>query len=375
MEELRKFITVIIIGMLFLETSSLKISAADVSGTNSTVTANTYTQDNNLLPSFVKVTNAANVSTQNVNKFISQAQSVIKENRKTSQPSEFSQMLVANKEIYDYFYIDEANKDLYFYEDSFNSNPIAKIVDLNTHSSMDTSVKSSSNNSMYIQNLASLASISGGMGARATIPSGNLLEARIHTDGDTKQLNLNKGTSYTYVGFTGSKEADAGLQYSALNAQSNGHQVWKPYLKLSSSDPWSTDTMLNGYDAVQFQNGYIPGEEVQVSFWKNYIHDNVRTTRLKLQGLAKCANSTCSNASPTKLAVIMEKNGTGVANIDSYKVLATIADVNNTKASGQVNSSVTNITVDGVPKTPVQDAKSTNSSMSISSNSVTFKIK
>ncbi|WP_204826633.1 YrpD family protein [Paenibacillus nicotianae] len=370
---MKKFITVIIIGMLFLETSSLKISAADVVGTNSTVTANTYTQDNNSLASFVKVTNTANVSNQNVNKFISQAQSVIKENRKTSQPSEFSQMLVANKEIYDYFYIDEDNKDLYFYEDSSNSNPIAKIVDLNTRSSIDTSVKSSSN-SMYTQNLASLAPISGGMGARATVPSGNLLEARIHTDGNIKQLNLNKGTSYTYVGFTGSTEADAGLQYSSLNGQSNGYQVWKPYLKLGSSDPWSTNTMLNGYDAVQFQNGYIPGEEVQVSFWKNYVHDNVSTTRLKLQGLAKCANSTCSNASPTKLAVIMEKNGTGTSNIAAYKILATIADTD-IKASGQVNSSVTNITVDGAPKTPTQAAKSTNSSMSISSNSITFNIK
>ncbi|TKJ84026.1 hypothetical protein PaeCFBP13512_21890 [Paenibacillus sp. CFBP13512] len=373
---MRKFITVIIIGMLFLETSSLKISAADIGVTNGTVTANTYTQDNNSLASFVKVTNVANVSTQNVNKFISQAQSVIKETRGTSQSSDFSQMLVANKEVYDYFYIDEANKDLYFYEDSSNSNPIAKIVDLNTHSSIDTSVKSSSN-SMYTQNLASLAPISGGMGARATVPSGNLLEARINTDNNIKQLNANTGTTYTYVGFTGATEVDAGLQYSPLNPTSNGHQVWKPYLKLGSKDPWSTDTMLDGYDAVQFQNGYIPGEEVQVSFWKNYVHDNVKTTRLKLQGLAKCANSTCSNASPTKLAVIMEKNGTGIANIDSYKILATIADIKdtNTKASGVVKASVTNITVDGVPKTPTQAAKSANSSMSVSSNSVTFNIK
>lgn len=378
---MRRFIVVFMIVFLLIQPFSLQVTKAS----NSTVTGNTYGQNDNLSTTFVKVTNSANVSTQNVNDFIVKAQNTIKNEKQAENPqvSTFSQSLIKSTEIYDYFYIDESSKDMYFYEDNSNSNPIAKIVDLETKTTSSTLMKQSSDTTK-LQSLAAVSTISGGMGARVIVPSGNLLEARIHTDSNIQQLNNNSGTTYTYVGFTGATEADAGLQYSPKNPsrKQNGVQAWKPYLKVGESDPWDNTAMLNGYDAVQYNNGFIPGEDVQVSFWKKYFHDNVSTTRMKLQGLAKCANSTCSNSTPTKLAVIMEKNGSGIADITNYKILATIADIKDpnthvvlTRASGSLNASVSNITVDGVSRVPTESAKSSNSSMSISSNSVSFNIR
>lgn len=64
-------------------------------------------------------------------------------------------------------------------------------------------------------------------------------------------------------------------------------------------------------------------------------------------------------------------------NINFYKIRATtIAMKNpNIKYLCKVNVSVINITLDGVSKAPMQAAKSTNISMSISSNSAAFSIK
>lgn len=378
---MKKIIILFMIVSLLIGALSFKFTEAKGNDISSTVTGNTYGQDNNLLSSFVKVTNSANVSSQDVNSFIFKAQNVIMEEKKEQSPqiSTFSQSLVTNKEAYDYFYIDGENKNLYFYEDSPSTSPIAKIVNLDTKIANDFISKQTSNN-IYMQNLAAVSTISGGIGARAFVSTGNLLEARIHTDGNVGVLESNKGTTYTYVGFTGNTEADAGLQYSPKSQ--NGVQAWKPYMKVGENYPWGNDTMLSGYDAVQYNNGFIPGEDVQVSFWKKYFHDNVSTARVKLQGMAKCANSTCSNATPTKLAVIMEKNGSGIAEITNYKILATIADIKDpqthaviTKASGSLNTSVSNITVDGISRVPTQSAKSSNSSMSISSNSVSFNIR
>ncbi|WP_322907833.1 YrpD family protein [Paenibacillus campi] len=372
---MRKFMLLFMITFLLLQLFSLQSTEASSNDWNGTVTGNTYEQNNNLPSTFVKVTNSANVSNQDVNDFILKAQQIIKNEKQAQNPqiSLFSQKTLTPKEVYDYFYIDESDKDLYFYEDG--SNPIAKIVDLDTTVVGNTYINQNSSNT-YMQSLAATSTISGGLGARVIIPSsGSLLEARIHTDGNVKQLDNNKGTTYTYVGFTGNTEADAGLQYSPLRTDGSGVQAWKPYLKVGGGSPWSTDTMLKGYDAVQYKNGYIPGEDVQVSFWKNYVHDNVSTTRLKLQGTAKCTNYTCTNTTPTKLAVIMEKNGTGVSNISGYKILATIADTSDSKAFGQLNTSINNITVDGISQVPKESARSSNSSMRVSSNSVTFNIR
>ncbi|URJ59654.1 YrpD family protein [Paenibacillus polymyxa] len=341
--------------IIFLLFSSIGVTASanneDITEkVSDSVTQSTYGLEHS---KNVTVKNDAEVSQEKINNFIIQAKKVVREEKANSQSFKAS-IESSTYETVDYCYLDDTN--LYFYEDSSIKDPELIILPVE--------------NGREETHVIKPQAIQGGFGGRVLVNSttGNYIETRAITTSSNSTLLATNGTPYMYTGFTArGLEVDAGLAYSKGDAPG----VWQPYLKIGGDDPLSTSYLLDGYNQVQYKNGYITGQPVQMDLWRNYTSGvEHNAVRLKLAGTAICADLGCSRHGDTKLTTIFSKSNIGVSSVVNYKLLATIAG---SGASGQMNSTLSEISIDGIAKTPVKDEVA-NTQVTISGNSASFKL-
>ncbi|MCL9659189.1 hypothetical protein L2089_00700 [Paenibacillus hunanensis] len=330
-----------------------------------TVLASTYTQIA-ASSSNANITNDTNASTNDIQTFMQQAQKVINQETKKStttlslneNPNNTIQQDTYG--IVDYYKLD--TDKLYFYEQRADQKPIVKVVPLSMNAN--------------IIRTASANTIPDGFGGRALInsssinSSGDYIETRV-TNISMQRIPQAGSTAYIYTGFNqGSFGVDAGIQYSPNDAPG----VWQPYLKLSNTGPVASSYLLKPYNQVQSSNGYVPNQPIQMDVWKNYTSSETgenNAIRLKLVGTAICTDLACSHHQQTKLMSIFSKSNVGVTKkVDNYKLLATVAGAN---ATGSFSTTISDIAIDGVPKTPTRDATD-NTTMTISGNQVSYTL-
>lgn len=308
--------------------------------------------------SSINIINSTDATEQEVQTFVTQAKEVVRQEQNNNMrlfssddEQKSSDVKQATYETVDYYKID--TDKLFFYEDSRLEKPVLKVIPLNSQQNLATT----SNNA-----------IPDGIGGRVFVSSttGSYIEARV------SNINLKniQGSPYIYTGLNYKNfSVDAGIAYSPNDFPG----VWQPYLKIGGAAPLGTSYLLKGYNSVQNSNGYLSSEPIQIDFWRNYSSSTTNeqnAIRVKLVGTAVCTDLSCSHRANTKLTSIFSKSNTGLEKIDNYKILATLAGAS---PSGQLNATVSDITVDGVAKAPIKNATDY-TSVDISGNTVNYRI-
>ncbi|MGF7049869.1 hypothetical protein J2T13_004392 [Paenibacillus sp. DS2015] len=290
---------------------------------------------------------------------------------------------IFNDENYEYFY-EETNtsKDLWvtertknFFNNELTSNSIEKRAQVDTITSGIEPQEQIVPNTSGFEQQVQADPISGGIGGRVTVASttGNLFESKWKLASVAELSGAPSEATYIYTGLSSSKaEVDANV---SLNTGGTGPR-WRPRLCVKPNSGNGTcleGVRQSGYDKVHTSNGYVPGTTITTAFWRAY-NDSTRgisnAVRLKTTGLAICADAGCYNSNDTNLINILEVNNQNITVMNYFKLLATIAG-NDATITGNVRSTFSNITLDGVAKTPVNNAADY-ATITISGNSATI---
>lgn len=166
-----------------------------------------------------------------------------------------------------------------------------------------------------------------GIGGRVRIhQNGSILTTRVKTP-TSSQVAPGAGEAYLYAGFgksDGSVETDIGLIWSTT------YELWKPYF-LYNNGQADKGYFVTPYNEVQYKNGFIPGEIINFTIYKNYNGK----IRYKAEGYAKYSDRN-GNGGVTWLISVMESNKTpSIGNVDYWKVLATVAKSETGKVYGE----------------------------------------
>lgn len=219
--------------------------------------------------------------------------------------------------------------------------------------------------------------ITGGIGGRVIVPStsGNLFESKWKLASVSELSGAPSESTYIYTGLRSDLvEVDANV---ALNTAGTGPR-WRPRLCVKPNGGPDAGVCKVGvgqpdYNKVHSSNGYVPGTTLTTAFWRSYSDPDrgiSKAVRLKTTGLAICADAGCYNSTDTNLINILEVNNQNISTMKYFKLLVTIAGPD-ASISGNVRSTFSGITLDGVSKTPVLDAKDY-AQVSISGNSATI---
>ncbi|TPV47280.1 YrpD family protein [Bacillus dicomae] len=252
----------------------------------------------------------------------------------------------------------------YFYEESsFNGESIT-VYPTKTEKNNTTLSSTTSNN-------LTLPAIKGGIGGKAVIPGGgSYLNTTVQTGTIQQTEAKNESLAYIYTGFSGispnnkSIEADMGLQYS------NDSKIWKPaFLYYYEGVQYKINTYKNNDDRVSYQNGFIPGTDVNMTIYPN-TNGNAQLT---VSGYAKYSDKV-GNGTNTYLTSILEAVGKPAKRVDNWKTLVTIANKNAASAEGKAYGKFKNINVNGNTVYPKLDSKDNATTVDILGNNVEISI-
>lgn len=207
-----------------------------------------------------------------------------------------------------------------------------------------------------------------GWGGRQKISSsGNVLTTSILLP--TTVTKSGNGVGYIYVGFSGSKESDMGLQYS-LNRGPGGNQpAWVPFMRLTGNI-WADQIAPN--DQVVYKNGYMPGASVGIQAFKNY--NSTGNVRLVTFGYAICSDRLCTNTGAYYLTTITDYAMT-ISSISYWKLVATFAVLSGqTEGTGTFQSNYSNVVIDyvAVPNANFQIPETDYATITRNGNNVTI---
>ena len=192
-----------------------------------------------------------------------------------------------------------------------------------------------------------------GIGGRTYINSnGSILVTKIKLP-DT--ISVSNGTAYIYSGFTGSKEADIGLQYSST------YNVWKPTMKVGANNQ---ETYIEGKNDFTYTKGFKPGSIVQMTIYKN-LNGHTRATFWGTNNVGYTGR------------IITEIQNSNIGTVKSWKLLATVAvtdDIYKKDIRANFSTSFSNITLDNRTVMPVINAEDF-AEIKVSGNTVVMEVK
>ncbi|MGG0120608.1 YrpD family protein [Bacillus paranthracis] len=252
----------------------------------------------------------------------------------------------------------------YFYEESSLNGESITVYPTKTEKN-NTILPSTTSNDLI------LPAIKGGIGGKAVIPGGgSYLNTTVRTGTIQQTEAKNESLAYIYTGFSGispnnkSIEADMGLQYS------NDSKIWKPaFLYYYEGVQYKINTYKNNDDRVSYQNGFIPGTDVNMTIYPN-ANGNAQLT---VSGYAKYSDKG-GNGTNTYLTSILEAVGKPAKRVDNWKTLVTIANKNATSAEGKAYGKFKNINVNGNSVYPKLDSKDNATTVDILGNNVEISI-
>lgn len=203
-----------------------------------------------------------------------------------------------------------------------------------------------------------------GIGGRVKMKqNGNILTTTIKTS-TTSQVEPKVGTAYLYTGFESNKgSTDIGLMYH------KDKNIWHPYFRYSN-DPYGY-RFVKGYNQVCKENGFIPGEDINIAVYKNYGG----RIRYKSEGYARHSNKK-GEGGPTWLVHVIESTKEpNIGTVDCWKILATIAvSSKSQEAQGKVYGKFKDIRIDG-SKPSFSEPEEDHADVRIRGNDVTIKVK
>ncbi|WP_028558972.1 YrpD family protein [Paenibacillus pinihumi] len=224
-----------------------------------------------------------------------------------------------------------------------------------------------------INNITPLAAVNlpDGWGGRQRITSsGSVLTTSVNLPSSVTKAG--NGVPYIYVGFSGSKESDMGLQYAMNRGPAQNQPAWVPYMRLSGG-VYGSQVAPN--DQVSYKNGYKQGTTVGFQAYRNY--NNTGKVRLTTFGYAICSDYVCTNTGNYYLTTIVEYT-MAVTSISSWKVLATVAVLSGqTEGTATYSTTFNNIVIDfvAVPSANFQTPEEDYATISRTSNNVTINVK
>ncbi len=196
------------------------------------------------------------------------------------------------------------------------------------------------------------AQLSKGIGGRTYINSnGSILVTKIQLP---SSMSVSNGTAYIYSGFTGSKEADIGLQYSST------YNVWKPTMKVGANNQ---ETYIEGKNDFTYTKGFKPGSTVQMTIYKN-LNGHTRATFWGTNNVGYTGR------------IITEIQNSNIGSVTKWKLLSTVAvtdDIYRKDIRANFSTRFTDITLDSRAVTPVIDTQDF-TSIQVSGNTVNMQV-
>jgi hypothetical protein len=302
----------------------------------------------------IKGADGVDITTEEIKAFAALAAQVIRDEKKSRKGMLSSEPVVYN------FMIATDNDITLLYEEGNENGPTVLVMrkevtpNLPQYPGEDPSIKEKG----VVKTLADDGGfISDGIGARVKINGSTAsYMSTLTTTATASQVvvpvdNNNSGTvcpkangvavcnAWTYGGFETSTGVvfDMGLMYDSTIGPFDTEQGYKGFLSLSPDKL----SYANGYDQVQYKNGYKAGTQVTQYFYRN-VSGKVR---LKLEGLATCADMGCNNPADTQLITIIEsKDSFNISSVKYWKIVSTISTLNN---KGKNQADFESIRLDG----------------------------
>lgn len=310
--------------------------------------------------SFEEGVNSSKVSKQ---KLIAFEQNAINAIQQESNKSKLQATSEASDTTEVFNYISSDEDYTYLYESYSDGNKAKLLVGVNNEPT-DQLQTTNSISPLVAVNLPD------GWGGRQKISSsGNVLTTSVTLPSSvTKSGN---GVPYIYVGFSGSKESDMGLQYATNRGPSQNQPAWVPFMRLSGNI-WVDQIAPN--NQVAYKNGYHQGASIGIQAYKNY--NNTGKVRLVTFGYAICSDMYCTNTGSYYLTTISEYAMT-VTSVNYWKVLATFAVLSGqTEGTGSYQTTFNDIVIDfvAVPSGNFQTPETDYATITRSANNVTINV-
>ncbi len=167
-------------------------------------------------------------------------------------------------------------------------------------------------------------------------------------------MSVSKGAAYIYSGFTGSKEADIGLQYSPT------YNVWKPTMKVGTNNQ---ETYIEEHSNFTYTKGFKPGSTVQMTIYKN-LNGHTRATFWGTNNVGYTGR------------IITEIQNSNIISVTKWKLLSTVAvtdDIYRKDIRANFSTRFTDITLDNRAVTLVIDTQDF-TSIQVSGNTVNMQV-
>ncbi len=250
-----------------------------------------------------------------------------------------------------YTYITFDEEVTYLYEESESDNPKLIIFD-----SVVQEVSEEGIDYNFNAKVGQTDFIPDGVGGKQTITKASsgssYLSATMQLPTDSQiSKDVENHIHYNYGGFeyssgasggVGSWATDAGVMFSKSLGPGGRYTGWKPILtvkKKTTSSSWTTyaPAFLQGYNQVQYRNGFKPGTSPIMYVWFN----NNGKIRLKIEGITICANSSGTTLKDTyNIAIYETKSKTNISSIHRWKLLSSVVSPNNTGKNKAVFSNI-----------------------------------
>ncbi|MGW8957118.1 YrpD family protein [Paenibacillus sp. NPDC055715] len=269
------------------------------------------------------------VSSSKINELVNRFKKGIEEDRASNQKISMNKNVsesVYDNAIYDYTIIGEDY--VYKYEETPDKAPVLTIE------KPDFKYLPEGQNDRIT---TSAYNIGDGIGGRQNITkNGRYLSTLLRLPLDSQVVE--ETAAYNYSGFTsGAYEADMGLVYDSSVGVGEKEKGWKPTMIVKRNGVSKAAKLIAGYTNVQGSNAYLPNSNVNLYVWYN----DGGKVRMKINGIATCADMACNRSTDTPLISIMETNDSlDINSVDQWKLLSTVVSTGDRGRNKAIYSSI-----------------------------------